>query len=189
VRAPGLLVLVFGPSGAGKDSVLGAAAAAQAMDAGLVFARRAITRAAGVGGEEHEPIGWPEFAARCAAGRFLLCWEANGHGYGIADSYAGALDNGLTVIASVSRTVLAKAARLRWPILPVRITAPSDVLAERLSRRGRESREEIVARLDRARLAEPALSMPVTEIVNDGALAEAGERFLRAVAEAQAAKA
>lgn len=177
----GLLALVFGPSGAGKDSVLDAAARMLPADSPIVFARRAITRPDGAGGEAHEAITWPDFAARRAAGSFLLSWEANGHGYGIPARYGRILDAGAIVVASVSRTVLADAASLRWPVLPIRITAPAPILAERLARRGREDAGAIAERLARAALAEPEFGLAVHEIVNDGTLEDAAGRFLALV--------
>jgi phosphonate metabolism protein PhnN/1,5-bisphosphokinase (PRPP-forming) len=174
----GTLVLVFGPSGAGKDSVIEAARAMLPEAAPVVFARRAITRPEGAGGEAHEAVSWAEFAARRAAGAFLLSWEANGHGYGIPRAVTADLAAGRTVVASVSRTVLGDAARLGFPVLAVRITAPAAVLAARLAARGRESVAEISQRLSRAGLAEPALGLPVTEIVNGGALADAARAFV-----------
>jgi phosphonate metabolism protein PhnN/1,5-bisphosphokinase (PRPP-forming) len=173
----GCLVLVFGASGAGKDSIIAAAGEMIGDRAGIVFARRAITRPADAGGEGHEAVTWPDFAARRAAGRFLLAWEANGHGYGIPRRYGRDLDEGRVVVASVSRTVLAEAERLPWPVRAVRITAPPALLAARLARRGRESEAEIAARLARAALAEPACAVAATEIVNDGTLAAAAARF------------
>jgi len=176
----GRLVLVFGPSGAGKDSVLAAAMASPAAMP-LVFCRREITRPADAGGEAHSPVTWPTFAARRAAGAYLLSWEANGNGYGIPAHHADDLAAGRIVVASVSRTVLAAAARLGWPVTALRITAPVAVLAERLARRGRESEAEIRARLARAPMAEPASGIAIAEIVNDGTLEQAVARFLALV--------
>ncbi len=171
---------MFGPSGAGKDSILAAAAQAPASH-GLVFCRREITRAADAGGEPHLPITWPVFAARRAAGAYLLWWEANGHGYGIPARRADDLAAGRIVVASVSRTVLPAAARLGWPVTALRITAPLEMLAARLATRGRESEAEIRARLARAPLAEPGGGTDVQEIVNDATIEAAVARFLALV--------
>jgi phosphonate metabolism protein PhnN/1,5-bisphosphokinase (PRPP-forming) len=174
---------VFGPSGAGKDSVMEAARAMLPPGSPVVFARRAVTRAEGAAGEAHEPVSWAAFAARRAAGAFLLSWEANGNGYGIPRAVTDDLAAGRTVVASVSRTVLAEAAGLGWPLLAVRITAPPAVLAARLAARGREGAGEISDRLARAGLAEPDPGIAVTEIVNAGALAEAAARFAAVLAD------
>jgi ribose 1,5-bisphosphokinase len=51
----GALVYVMGPSGAGKDSVLGRARAMLSTDLPIVFAHRYITRPADSGGEPDWP--------------------------------------------------------------------------------------------------------------------------------------
>jgi len=53
LRGRGTLVLVVGPSGAGKDSVIGALRQRLAGDDRVAFARRVITRAVEEGGEAH----------------------------------------------------------------------------------------------------------------------------------------
>ena len=73
-----MLVLVVGPSGAGKDTLLDAARQALADDPRFRFVRRVITRPAEAGGEAHEAVTDAEFAVRAFALACELgdpCWE------------------------------------------------------------------------------------------------------------------
>ncbi len=174
--AAGTLVLVVGPSGAGKDSIIAGAAARLRGNADFVFARRAITRPAAAGGEAHVALCAAEFAAQRERGLFLLHWHAHGLDYGIPATLAPERAAGRTVIANVSRAVLDEARRHLQPLAIVQVLASSPILAARLRRRGRESEADVRRRLDR-----PAgiLHGPdVATIRNDGALGDAVEAFL-----------
>ena len=165
---PGLLVLVVGPSGAGKDTVLAYARQhLQAYDH-VLFPRRVVTRPPGPG-EDHEPATEAEFAAR----RFALCWEAHGLRYGIPQEIETDLARGRIVIVNVSRAVIAQA-RARYHCKVIEITAPVEILARRLALRGREREADIAARL--ARQAAPVEADAT--IINDGAPEAAGALFL-----------
>lgn len=164
----GLLVLVVGPSGAGKDTVLAYARRHLAMYEHVVFPRRVITRPPGPG-EDYESVSEAEFTAR----GFALSWAAHGLRYGIPREIEADLAAGRTVIANVSRAVIAEA-RGRYRCKVVEITAPVEILAKRLAARGREREADIKARLMRE--AAP-LKADVT-IANDGAPEDAGAVFL-----------
>jgi len=166
-----MLVLVVGPSGAGKDTLLEAARQALAGDPRIRFARRVITRAADAGGEAHESVTDEEFAAR----DFALRWHAHGLSYGIP---ADALEHEVVLVANVSRTVVADAAR-RFTVRVIEVTSAPDVLAARLASRRRESEADIVARLAR-NVALPA-NVRVETVVNDASLEEGVARFLGAL--------
>lgn len=168
------LFVVVGPSGAGKDTLLSGAIAA---DPTLHWARRVITRPESAGGEPFEGVSEPEFATRLARGDFALHWDAHGLRYGVPHRE---LPQGRTVILNGSRAALAQA-RAAFPNLTViHITAPLSVLADRLAARGRETRADIEARLARADTALPA-DIPVIEIVNDTTPNAAITRLLQAL--------
>src|SRR2546422_5586318 len=80
---PGRLVLVVGPSGAGKDTLLGLAKAACAEDRSVVFPRRVITREASAA-EENEQVSAGTFQEALTRGEYAMHWEAHGHRYALS---------------------------------------------------------------------------------------------------------
>lgn len=179
-----VLVLVVGPSGAGKDSLLNGARAVLAGDRRLCFVRRVITRPADAGGEAHEAVSEAEFAARKARGELALDWQAHGLRYGIPADIADDIAAGRGVIANVSRGVI-DAARARFPTRVILVTAPVPVLAARLAARGRESAADIAVRLTRE-AASPGETKMET-VLNDASLEEGVARFVAALTRATAA--
>lgn len=173
-----MLVLVVGPSGAGKDTLLDAARARLATDGRFHFVRRAITRPADAGGEAHEALTPAEFTKRQAAGGFALYWQAHGLSYGIAADIVDELAHGRVVIANVSRSVIQQAAS-RFPACVIEITAPPDILAARLGQRGRENDADIAARLARS-VGLPA-DVPTESVMNDTTPEQGVDRFLAAL--------
>src|SRR4051812_37972890 len=79
---PGRLILLVGPSGAGKDTLLGLAKAACADDSNIVFPRRLITRAASAS-EDNEEVSGDAFRQALARGEYAMHWEAHGHCYAL----------------------------------------------------------------------------------------------------------
>jgi phosphonate metabolism protein PhnN/1,5-bisphosphokinase (PRPP-forming) len=168
----GALVLVVGPSGAGKDTLMDAARAALASDARFRFARRLITRPAMAGAEDHDSCDEAAFAAAQAQGAMALSWRAHGLSYGILAAELAPIAAGCVVIANISRGVIAEAERLAQHAVVVNITAPSAVLAKRLAARGRESEADIAARLAREAPLTAERAQIMT-ILNDRSVAEA----------------
>lgn len=171
-----VLVLVVGPSGVGKDTLIDAARRALTGDERFRFVRRAITRPAGAGGEDHEALTETEFAAR----RFAMQWRAHGWSYGIPEDIAHDLAQGRVVIANVSRTVIAEAAA-RFAVRVIEITAPPTLRAARLAGRGRESPDAIAARLDRGVALPPGVC--AAQVANDASAETGAARFLAALRE------
>jgi ribose 1,5-bisphosphokinase len=145
---PGKLVLVVGPSGAGKDTLLSLARTACADDPTIVFVRRVVTREAS-SAEDNEQISVDAFREACARGAFAIHWEAHGHAYGLPRSIEDDIRTGRTVVANVSRTVIPALRHAYANVVVVSITAPADVLAARLAMRRRGSDGNIAQRLAR----------------------------------------
>ncbi|HEY0181984.1 MAG TPA: phosphonate metabolism protein/1,5-bisphosphokinase (PRPP-forming) PhnN [Rhodopila sp.] len=169
-----MLVLVVGPSGAGKDTVLGMARQALAGDRRFRFVRRVITRPADAGGEDHEAVSDAVFGQRT----FALHWQAHGLRYGIPLDVIDDLARGIVVVANVSRAVIAEAAE-RFPVRVIVVTAPPEILERRLAERRRETAEDVARRLARD-VAIPGHVM-VDTVVNDRTPAEAADRFINAL--------
>jgi ribose 1,5-bisphosphokinase len=160
---PGRLVLVVGPSGAGKDTLLGLAKAACADDANIVFPRRAITREATVS-EDNEQLSPRAFREAVERGAFVVNWEAHGHCYGLRSALDDDIRAGRTVIANVSRTVIGALRRAYLDVTVMAITAPPEILARRLASRGRGSDGKIEQRL--GRIVDDDSAAPDVTIVN-----------------------
>ena len=184
MRGEGVFVAVAGPSGSGKDSVLNYARARLGpLAERIVFARRIITRAELAGSEAHDTLTAQAFEQALRAGHFALSWDANGLRYALPASLDEDMRRGRVVVANVSRAAILPLRERYAHVVPVIVTAPRAVLAERLAARGRESRMEVEARLVRAASAD--CTIPGAHVIdNAGALEIAGERFLALLREA-----
>jgi phosphonate metabolism protein PhnN/1,5-bisphosphokinase (PRPP-forming) len=169
-----MLILVVGPSGAGKDTVLGLVRQALAGDMRFRFVRRVITRPAEAGGEDHEAVSEDAFAQR----RFMLHWQAHGLRYGVPIDVMDDLSRGVVVVANVSRGAIAVAAK-QFPVRVIEVTAPPTTLIRRLTERGRESADDVAKRL--ARDVPIPDDIPVDTVMNDRTPAEAAEVFMAAL--------
>lgn len=167
------LIYVIGPSGAGKDSVLHTLRQTWPGAAKTHWARRTITRPFHPDGEQHEAVDVGEFDQLRAQGAFALHWEANTLHYGVRSTELAPLDHGRCVFVNGSRGHL-PALLARWPgATVVHISAPTDVLTQRLAARGRETPQDIAARLRR----EVSMALPANHIAiqNDGPLQGAAD--------------
>jgi ribose 1,5-bisphosphokinase len=173
----GRLFVVVGASGAGKDTLI---AGALAADPRLHWARRVITRPAVAGGEPYEGVSVAEFHARQARGEFALDWEAHGLSYGVPRGELAGLASGRDVVMNGSRGALARARAVFPELTVIHVTLPLSVLAERLALRGREDRAEIAKRLLRAGQPLPA-GLRVVEVANDATPEVGVARLLQAI--------
>ncbi len=177
---PGKLVLVVGPSGAGKDSLLREAARMLAADRRIVFPRRVITRPVFGEAEAHDSMTVEEFLSAMESGRFALSWQAHGLHYGIPCSIVDDLEDGRTIVVNVSRTIIADTAKRFLNLAVLQVTAPVEVIAERLAKRGRETAGDIAGRLSRDVQPLPK-GLDIRAITNDTTLAAAANAFSAAL--------
>lgn len=165
----GNLVLVVGPSGAGKDSIIRGAQKIFANDARFVFPRRAITRRADLAAEDHDCVTDMGFALAVANGDFAVWWRAHGNSYGIPVSIDDDLRVGRTVVFNCSRAIVGDVQRQYRRVTVAGIEVSPDVLVERIVARGREPREQAIERVRRVVPSLPA-GTNAYPIRNDGLL-------------------
>jgi ribose 1,5-bisphosphokinase len=175
---PGRLILVVGPSGAGKDTLLGLAKAACADDGNIVFPRRVVTREASMS-EDNEEVTPDAFQHALARHEYAMHWEAHGHCYALPRAIDDDIRAGRTVIANVSRTVIGAMRRGYVNVAVVSITAPPEVLAERLAMRARGSDGKIEQRLGRT--VDDASAAPDVTIVNVSSAEYHARQFVRII--------
>ncbi|GGI32667.1 phosphonate metabolism protein/1,5-bisphosphokinase (PRPP-forming) PhnN [Bradyrhizobium guangdongense] len=175
---PGRLVLVVGASGAGKDTLLRLAQAACADDRNIVFPRRIVTRASSAD-EDNIAVSPDEFARAREHGDFAVHWDAHGHAYALPLEINDDIRAGRTVVVNVSRTVISALRRAYANVVVVVITAPPDVLAQRLAARARHSDGNIAERLSRS-VDDSSANADVT-ILNAGSADYHGRQLVRVI--------
>jgi ribose 1,5-bisphosphokinase len=146
---PGRLVVVVGPSGAGKDTLIACARVRLAGDPTVVFPLRIVTRTASAA-EHHRTISDRDFATAAEQGVFACWWEAHGLKYALPAGIDDDIRAGRTVVCNVSRGIVAALRRRYAGVRIVLVTAPAEVLTTRLAARGRASDGDIAARIARA---------------------------------------
>lgn len=176
----GLLVMVVGASGVGKDAILKAAMDRLSHTGRVHFPQRVITRADTAGGESNIAVTREQFQDMLEAGTFMLHWQAHGLCYGIPGHALDPLSRGDTVIFNGSRTMIDTVRDTFNRCLFVTITADPVVRANRLNGRGRESGADIASRLARvvAGKHHPADSVSID---NSGLLEDAVTGFIKAI--------
>ncbi|MFK4719855.1 ribose 1,5-bisphosphokinase [Bradyrhizobium niftali] len=175
---PGRLVLVVGPSGAGKDTLLGLAQAACTDDQNVVFPRRVVTRESSAA-EDNIAMSPDEFRRGIDHGDFAVHWEAHGHSYALPLDINDDIRAGRAVVVNVSRTVIAALRQAYANVVVVAITAPPDVLAQRLAARARHSDGNIADRLSRS--VEDVSAQADVTILNAGSADYHGRQLVRVI--------
>jgi len=174
----GTLFYLIGASGSGKDSLLAGCRARLLPHHRCCVAHRYITRAPGVGGENHIHLTEAEFAQRSELGMFAMQWDSHGYRYAIGSELNLWLDRGINVLVNGSREYLPEAMDLYDELVPILVDVDSDLLRDRLINRGRESETEIEQRLIRHAQMVRALPDHTCRVNNSGALEQGVEALL-----------
>ena len=178
---PGGLVLIVGPSGAGKDALLQGVAEQLAGNPNIHFAKRTINRPSHEA-EHNDFLALDDPAAVAQSDAYSLSWQAHGLIYAISSGIDDPIRAGGCVVFNASRTVVA-AARGRYATVKViYINASHKVRAQRLARRGRETAEEIEARL--AREVDSFQASAADHLINNEQTLETGVDELRTILDA-----
>lgn len=180
INACGTLLVVVGPSGVGKDSLISRAQQELSGDTSVLFVRRVITRAMATTTEDHDYLPPDEFAVARASGQFAVHWDAHGLSYGIPATVRTHLKGRGVAVVNGSRAALPDFHTAFARIRIVHITAPPEVLAMRLAGRGRESGDDISRRLRRATI-DSTPGEDWVEIDNSGPLEAAAAIFLETI--------
>ena len=181
---PGLVVVLSGPSGVGKDSVLAAALARDDRLARVVTAKTRSPRPGEVDGVHHLFLSVEEFDDLLARGGLLEHAEVYGHYSGVPrDQVERLLGEGKTVVL---RTDVQGARTLRAKIpqaLLVFLTVPGvDVLERRMRARGGDDEAAMRRRLAVAREEMDEADRFDHVIVNrEGGLAAAADELLAVI--------
>ena len=139
------VILVVGPSGAGKDTLIRHAKHHFAQVGRIDFARRYITRPPDQN-EDNYFVDESAFRLLESARFFISTWNAHSYRYGIPGNIITDENNG-AVLCSVSRSSIIDFESKCNSVTTIHVTVKKDVLFERLLKRGRETEEEIEKRL------------------------------------------
>lgn len=145
---PGRVVLVVGPSGAGKDTLIAWAKAICSHDPTIVFPRRIVTRPAS-DAEDHDSLTDAAFDCAVNNGVFAFWWRAHRLKYAIPRSVDDEIRAGRTLVCNVSRGIVSGVRERYVRVDAVLITAPAEVLAARLASRSRATDGSLIERVKR----------------------------------------
>ena len=149
----GLFLAVVGPSGSGKDTIIEALCK---QLPNIKRVKRYITREQQkAGGEDSYNIDFDTFRKLERDGDFAFSWSAHHLKYGLPITIFDEINVGKSLIANISRSILDQLSDKFEYYEIILITASDKILAERLEKRGRESKAQIEERLARSSFTIP----------------------------------
>jgi ribose 1,5-bisphosphokinase len=149
----GLFLAIVGPSGSGKDTIIEALCK---QLPNIKRVKRYITREQQkAGGEDSYNIDFDTFRKLERDGDFAFSWSAHHLKYGLPITIFDEINAGKSLIANISRSILDQLSDKFEYYEIILITASDKILAERLEKRGRESKAQIEERLARSSFTIP----------------------------------
>ena len=179
-KFPGILFLVVGNSGSGKDSIISGALERYPRDLKEIkLAKRYITRPPSEF-EDNYSITIDKYKAMEIQGKFALKWEIYGLNYGVPIEIDEWLKKGHPVIVNVSRMIINEARETYENLKVVFIEVPLEITIKRIKDRGRESGQLLKERMQRA---EKNQKFPGADFIvnNSGELETAIDQFLSCI--------
>ncbi len=150
-KFPGILFLVVGNSGSGKDSIISGLVKKFPSNLKNIYVpKRFITRSPSKF-EENISISTQEFIKMDKKEKFALKWHVYELDYGISKEIEDYLKNGHPVIINVSRTIVKQAREIYANIKVIFIEVPFKITYQRIKDRKRESEDLLKQRIERAR--------------------------------------
>ncbi len=176
----GRLVILSGPSGVGKDTVLDAWRQADSRVERVVAYTTRPPRKGEVDGVDYHFVDEPTFAGRAERGAFLEWMRVHDFGYATPlDDMEALLREGKIAVLKIDVQGALRVMGLRPDVLSIFLVPPSwEALEARIRGRGTESEERIVRRLEGARRELDVAPRYQHRVVNDD--------MARAVAEIRA---
>lgn len=174
----GRLFYLIGPSGAGKDALI--SHARQQIDGRLpvLFAHRYITRAPQAGGENYIALTEAEFDQRQRLGLFALNWQSHQYRYGLGLEIKDWMQAGMHVVVNGSREYLPSASQQFPQMQVILLEVSAERIRQRLEERGRETADEIEARIEHNQRLPPVTHPHLHIVNNDTPLTETSARFV-----------
>lgn len=168
-------ILVVGPSGAGKDTLLCAAREYFQAEKNIGFAKRYITRPPDTN-EDNYYVDESGFTMLEKSSYFISTWRAHGNCYGIPRNQFSMASGQESKIVSISRSAIQDFEDSCNNAVTLVVTASREMLEQRLLIRGRESTEKVKKRLQHA--AKPVVAQNSIVFDNSGDLLQSIDDFV-----------
>lgn len=183
MQNPAKLYFLVGPSGVGKDTLLDYLKKYQIADEQPLVAHRYITRPVREGDENHVELSISDFLQRKKTGLFLFDWCSHDYSYGIGQEVKQWLAAGKDVIINGSRQYLSTALEIYPDLIPVWISVSENILRQRLEQRGRETMQQIEARIQRNQSMEKLRPSDCYTVKNDRYIVDAVNQLMSIVSQ------